>query len=104
VGKVTYENVLNEGSSVELSLTYSSLDVGIFGKSTGLGGQGKYKIYFADEAFLCGTGQEIIPITSIDHFSLGDGKIGPITDNIRQDYFTIVRDPNADHKEWRTLI
>ena len=49
VGKVTYENVLNEGSSVELSLTYSSLDVGIFGKSTGLGGQGKYKIYFADE-------------------------------------------------------
>ena len=50
VGKVTYENVLNEGSSVELSLTYSSLDVGIFGKSTGLGGQGKYKIYFADEA------------------------------------------------------
>ena len=50
VGKVTYENVLNEGSSVELSLTYSSLDVGIFGKSTGLGGQGKYKIYFANEA------------------------------------------------------
>ena len=48
--------------------------------------------------------EEIIPITSIDHFSLGDGKIGPITDNIRQDYFNIVRNPNADHKEWRTLI
>ena len=50
VGKATYEHVLNEGSSVELSLTYSSLDLAIFGKSTGLGGQGKYKIYFADEA------------------------------------------------------
>tara|TARA_B100000579_G_C22814632_1_gene847124 strand:+ start:182 stop:703 length:522 start_codon:yes stop_codon:yes gene_type:complete len=51
VGKVTYENVLNEGSSLELSLTYSSLDLGeLFGKSTGLGGQGKYKIYFANEA------------------------------------------------------
>jgi branched-chain amino acid aminotransferase len=62
------------------------------------------ELYFADEAFLCGTGQEIIPVTSIDHLSLGDGNIGPITDNIRQDYFTIVRDPNADHKEWRTLI
>ena len=51
VGKVTYENVLDEGSSLELSLTYSSLDLGeLFGKATGLGGQGKYKIYFANEA------------------------------------------------------
>jgi branched-chain amino acid aminotransferase len=62
------------------------------------------ELYFADEAFLCGTGQEIIPVTSIDHFSVGDGSIGPITENIRQDYFNIVRNPNADHKEWRTLI
>ena len=50
VGKVTYENVLKEGSSIELSLTYSSLDLGILGKSKGLGGQAKYKIYFANEA------------------------------------------------------
>ena len=62
------------------------------------------ELYFADEAFLCGTGQEIIPVTSIDHFSLGDGNIGPITERIRKDYFNIVRNPNADHKEWRTLI
>ena len=62
------------------------------------------ELYFADEAFLCGTGQEIIPVTSIDHHSIGDGNIGPITDNIREDYFNIVRNPNADHKEWRTLI
>ena len=42
VNKASYENVLNEGSSLELSLTYSSLDLGeLFGKSTGLGGQGK---------------------------------------------------------------
>ncbi len=31
-------------------MTYSSLDLGVFGKSTGLGGQVKYKIYFAKEA------------------------------------------------------
>ena len=62
------------------------------------------ELYFADEAFLCGTGQEIIPVTSIDHFSVGEGNIGPITENIKEDYFSIVRDPNSDHKEWRTLI
>ena len=50
-GKVTYEKVLTEGSSVELSLTYQRLDLGeLFGKVGGLGGQGKYKIYFQKEA------------------------------------------------------
>lgn len=49
-GKVTYEKVLTEGSSVELSLTYQRIDLGEFGKVGGLGGQGKYKIYFQREA------------------------------------------------------
>ena len=49
-GKVTYEKVLSEGSAVELSLTYQRLDLGDFGKVGGLGGQGKYKIYFQKEA------------------------------------------------------
>lgn len=50
VGKVTYENVLTESTSLELSVTYNSLDLGLFGKSTGIGGQVKYKIYFSDTA------------------------------------------------------
>ncbi len=48
--KATYEGVLTESSSYELSLTYNSIDVGILGKSNGLGGQVKYKIYFRDTA------------------------------------------------------
>ena len=62
------------------------------------------ELYFAEEAFLCGTGQEILPVTAIDKLPVGDGSVGPVTDKLRQDYFDIVRGVTDDHPEWRTLI
>ena len=62
------------------------------------------ELYFADEAFLCGTGQEILPVTKIDRFPVGNGEIGPITRLVRDDYFKIVRGVCPDHPEWRTLL
>ncbi len=62
------------------------------------------ELYFAEEAFLCGTGQEILPVTAIDRLPVGDGTVGPITQQLRQDYFDIVRGVVPDHPEWRTLI
>lgn len=62
------------------------------------------ELYFADEAFLCGTGQEILPVTKIDRFPVENGEIGPITRLIRDDYFKIVRGVCPDHPEWRTLL
>ena len=62
------------------------------------------ELYFADEAFLWGTGQEIIPVVKIDRFAVGDGAVGPLTRKLSQDYFDLVRGINAEHSEWRTLI
>jgi branched-chain amino acid aminotransferase len=62
------------------------------------------ELYFADEAFLCGTGQEIIPVTSIDRLPVGDGNVGALTQRLREDYFNVVRGLVSDHPEWRTLI
>jgi branched-chain amino acid aminotransferase len=62
------------------------------------------ELYFAEEAFLCGTGQEILPVTSIDKLPVGDGRVGPLTDKLRQDYFNVVRGVGDVHPEWRTLI
>jgi branched-chain amino acid aminotransferase len=62
------------------------------------------ELYFADEAFLCGTGQEILPVTMIDRLRVGDGGIGPVTQRVREDYFNIVRGLVPDHPEWRTLV
>jgi branched-chain amino acid aminotransferase len=62
------------------------------------------ELYFADEAFLCGTGQELIPVTSIDRLPVGDGKVGPVSRKLMQDYFAIVRGETAEHPEWRTVL
>jgi len=62
------------------------------------------ELYFAEEAFLCGTGQEILPVTSIDRLPVGDGVVGPLTSQLRQDYFDIVRGVSEEHPEWRTVI
>ncbi len=62
------------------------------------------ELYFAEEAFLCGTGQEIVPVTSIDRLPVGEGRVGPLTQRLREDYFNIVRGLVSDHPEWRTLI
>ena len=45
----------------------------------------------ADEAFFCGSGYEITPITSIDRFPLGDGEVGPMTQQILEAYLNLVR-------------
>ena len=62
------------------------------------------ELYFAEEAFLCGTGQEILPVTAIDRLPVGDGEIGLLTRRLRQDYFDLVRGRVSDHPEWRTLV
>lgn len=62
------------------------------------------ELYFAEEAFLCGTGQEIVPVASIDRMTVGEGGVGPITRQLRQRYFDVVRGLTPDHAEWRTLV
>lgn len=39
----------------------------------------RHDVYVADECFLTGTAAEIIPVVSLDHRVIGDGKPGPIT-------------------------
>jgi branched-chain amino acid aminotransferase len=62
------------------------------------------ELYFAEEAFVCGTGQEIVPVASIDRLPVGDGSVGPLTRRLRQRYFDVVRGLTPDHAAWRTLV
>lgn len=62
------------------------------------------ELYFAEEAFICGTGQEIIPVTSIDRLPVGDGTIGPITRMMQKCYFETVRGLVPDRHEWLTPV
>jgi branched-chain amino acid aminotransferase len=65
--------------------------------------------YVAEEAFLCGTGVQIAPVTSIDRRPLGDGKPGPVTRQLQEAYLAAVRgdeDPSGagGHSSWRTPV
>ncbi len=43
-------------------------------------------LYFAEEAFITGTGAEVCPITEIDKRPVGDGRPGPITKQLMADF------------------
>ncbi len=44
------------------------------------------EITAADEAFLCGSVKEIVPIVQVDGKSVGDGTLGPVTRRLQKDY------------------
>ena len=62
------------------------------------------ELYVAEEAFFCGSGFEITPITSIDRFPVGNGEVGPITQSLFDTYMAIVRGEDHRYAEWRTPI
>jgi len=49
-------------------------------------------LWTADEAFICGTGAEIRPITVVDGRTVGDGDTGPVTRKVIRLYETYIRE------------
>jgi branched-chain amino acid aminotransferase len=45
-----------------------------------------YEAYDADECFLTGTAAEIVPVATIDSRVIGNGKPGPITTRLREEF------------------
>ena len=62
------------------------------------------EVYAADEAFFCGSGQEIQPILGLDRLPIGTGQPGPITRRLQERYFALVRGETNDHAEWLTPV
>jgi branched-chain amino acid aminotransferase len=62
------------------------------------------EVYMTDEVFLCGTGAEVNPVTAVDKYPIGDGKIGPVTQRIMDLYHDVVRGLDAPYDEWRTAV
>ena len=52
-----------------------------------------YDVTNADEAFLTGTLSEIVPVAKIRGIAVGDGKVGPITHEIMEEFVKVRSDP-----------
>jgi branched-chain amino acid aminotransferase len=61
---------------------------------------GRTELYTADECFLCGTGAEITPVTKIDHRDVGDGRVGELTQRLRDVFFEVVRGRRPKYADW----
>jgi branched-chain amino acid aminotransferase len=62
------------------------------------------ELYICDEMFMCGTGVQISPVTSVDHRDVGTGEVGTITKRISKTYFAAVRGKDARYRDWLTPI
>lgn len=60
------------------------------------------EFYVGDEAFLCGTAAEVTPVVELDHYAIGDGKIGPITRKLQAAYEAALRGTDGSYSDWRT--
>ena len=71
-----------------------------FGIETEVRKVDRTELYVADEAFFCGTGVQIEPIVEIDNRLVGTGTVGPVTQQIHDLYFDIVRGKVEKYRHW----
>jgi branched-chain amino acid aminotransferase len=95
--------------------TYSSILVGIT-RDTAIqlvGEMGKIlverpitrtELYYSDEVFFTGTAAEVTPIVKIDHRTIGNGKIGPVSQELKARFEKIVKGQDEKHKDWLTPV
>ncbi|MBW3097167.1 branched-chain amino acid transaminase [Pseudohoeflea coraliihabitans] len=62
------------------------------------------ELYFASEAFFCGTGVEIAPVTSIDRLEIGDGTVGQVTRKLWARYEANARGTGEEASDWCTTV
>ncbi len=61
-------------------------------------------IYIADEAFFTGTAAEVTPIRELDNRVIGEGRRGPITEQIQARFFDIVNGRAAEYDHWLAYV
>ncbi len=61
-------------------------------------------LYICDEAFFTGTAAEVTHLRSVDRIQIADGKQGPITKALADEYFGIVNGLRPDRYNWLTPV
>jgi branched-chain amino acid aminotransferase len=61
-------------------------------------------IYIADEVFFTGTAAEVTPIRSVDRIPIADGKPGPITKQLSDEFLGIANGLKPDRFGWLTPV
>jgi branched-chain amino acid aminotransferase len=62
------------------------------------------ELYGCDELLLCGTGAQISPVVEVDRRSIGDGRVGELTQELQSIYFSAVRGDNPKYSDWSVPV
>ena len=62
------------------------------------------ELYISDEVFFAGTAAEVTPIREIDNYQIGEGKRGPVTENIQKKFFAIAKGEEEKYLSWLDYI
>lgn len=62
------------------------------------------ELYAAEEVFMCGTGVQVSPVTSIDHRPVGTGQPGELTMKLQKLYLAACRGENEQYRHWITPV
>jgi branched-chain amino acid aminotransferase len=62
------------------------------------------EVYIADEAFFTGTAAEVTPIRELDGRIIGNGKRGPITEQLQTLYFDVVHGRAEPYTKWLSFV
>jgi branched-chain amino acid aminotransferase len=57
-------------------------------------------LYISDEVFFSGTAAEITPIRSIDRITIGNGRRGPIAEQLQKAFFGVINGTREDKHGW----
>jgi len=92
----------DEGSSILLGITRDSVitlarDLGY---QVRIGNLTLQDLLTADEAFFTGTAVEVTPIRELDGKTIGDGKRGPVTEEVQRAFLAAVSGKNKRYSEW----
>ena len=62
------------------------------------------ELYAATEIFLCGTGVQVSPVSSVDRRPVGSGKPGPCSMKLQALYLSACRGENEKYRDWVTPV
>ncbi len=62
------------------------------------------ELYASEEVFLCGTGVQVSPVSSVDRRAVGSGNPGPFTMKLQERYLAACRGEIEQYRDWVTPV
>jgi branched-chain amino acid aminotransferase len=62
------------------------------------------ELYLCDEAFLCGSAMELVPVVNVDGYTVGEGTCGLLTQRLHAAYLEVVTGNDTKYNHWLTGI